>query len=67
MSRVQTGMRLDHVGVNVADPQAAAAWYCAAFDLTRELDLRVDAIDLDIVMLKSEQFGFRAELLHRAR
>jgi catechol 2,3-dioxygenase-like lactoylglutathione lyase family enzyme len=50
MSRVQTGMRLDHGGVNVADLQAAAAWYSAAFDLTRELDLRVDAIDLDIVM-----------------
>jgi lactoylglutathione lyase len=58
-------VRLDHVGVNVADLEAAADWYCAAFDLERELDLRVEAIDLDIVMLKSARFGHRIELLHR--
>jgi lactoylglutathione lyase len=57
-------MKFDHVGVNVADLQAAADWYCAAFELEREVELRVDAIDLDIVMLKSPS-GQRVELLHR--
>jgi lactoylglutathione lyase len=58
-------MRLDHVGLNVSDLQAAADWYCAAFGLERELSVRVDPIDLDIVMLKSAAFGHRVELLHR--
>jgi glyoxylase I family protein len=58
-------MKFDHVGVNVAELRAAADWYCAAFDLERELELRVDAIDLDIVMLKSSKHGHRVELLHR--
>jgi lactoylglutathione lyase len=58
-------MRFDHVGINVADLRAAADWYCAAFDLERELELRLDAIDLDIVMLKSSKHGHRVELLHR--
>ncbi len=58
-------MRLDHVGVQVADLAAAADWYCAAFELERELELRVDPIDLDIVMLRSALFGHRIELLHR--
>ena len=58
-------MRLDHVGVQVADLAAAAEWYCVAFDLERELDLRVDPIELDIVMLRSARFGHRVELLHR--
>ena len=58
-------MRLDHVGVQVADLAAAVDWYCAAFELERELELRVDPIDLDIVMLRNAQFGHRIELLHR--
>jgi len=58
-------MRLDHVGLNVADLTAAESWYCAAFGLERELAVRIDAVDLDIVMLKSRQFGHRVELLHR--
>jgi lactoylglutathione lyase len=58
-------MRFDHVGVNVSDLQAAADWYCGAFELERELELRVDAIDLDIVMLKNSHYGHRVELLHR--
>jgi lactoylglutathione lyase len=58
-------MRLDHVGVQVANLAAAADWYCAAFELERELELRVDPIDLDIVMLRSARFGHRIELLHR--
>jgi catechol 2,3-dioxygenase-like lactoylglutathione lyase family enzyme len=58
-------MRLDHVGVQVADLAAAADWYCAAFELERELELRVDPIDLDIVMLRNAQLGHRVELLRR--
>ena len=58
-------MRLDHVGLNVADLTAAESWYCAAFGLERELSVRIDAVDLDIVMLKNRQFGHRVELLHR--
>jgi lactoylglutathione lyase len=61
----QPALRLDHVGVQVADLAAAADWYCAAFELEREVELRVDAIDLDIVMLRSAEFGHRVEILHR--
>jgi lactoylglutathione lyase len=58
-------MRLDHVGVNVADLAAAEAWYSQAFYLQRELEVRIDALDLDIVMLISQESGHRVELLHR--
>jgi lactoylglutathione lyase len=58
-------MRLDHVGVNVADLAKAETWYCAAFGLEREIALRIDAVDLDIVMLRHAQYGHRVELLHR--
>ncbi|MEU4240683.1 VOC family protein [Actinoplanes sp. NPDC026619] len=57
--------RLDHAGLAVHDLEAAAEWYCAAFGYVRELDLRVDAIDLDIVMLLHPGHGDRLELLHR--
>jgi lactoylglutathione lyase len=57
--------RLDHAGLSVHDLEAAADWYCAAFGYTRELDLRVDPIDLDIVMLIHRTHGDRLELLHR--
>lgn len=58
-------MRMDHVGVNVADLAGAEDWYARAFSLHRELAVRIDAVDLDIVMLKSAEFGYRVELLHR--
>ena len=58
-------MRLDHVGVNVADLAKAEAWYCAAFGLERELAVRIDGAGLDIVMLRHAQHGHRVELLHR--
>jgi glyoxylase I family protein len=58
-------MRLDHVGLNVADLDAAESWYRKAFGLVRELAVRIDPVDLDIVMLKNEAFGYRIELLHR--
>ncbi len=58
-------LRLDHVGVQVSSLAAAADWYCAAFELEREVELRVDPIDLDIVMLRNAEFGHRVELLHK--
>ena len=58
--------RLDHVGLNVADLAAAQEWYSAAFGYVTELAARVDAIDLDIVMLAHPTHGDRLELLHRA-
>ena len=57
--------RLDHAGLSVRDLGVAADWYCAAFGYVRELDLRVDPIDLDIVMLIHRAHGDRLELLHR--
>ena len=57
--------RLDHVGLGVADLERAAHWYAAALGYERELTLRVDAIDLDIVMLRHPRHGDRLELLHR--
>jgi len=60
-----TDPRLDHVGLSVHDLDAAAEWYCAAFGYRRELVLRVEAIDLDIVMLIHPGHGDRLELLHR--
>ncbi|MFC4066405.1 VOC family protein [Actinoplanes subglobosus] len=58
-------MRFDHVGLSVADLEAATEWYRAALGLQVELRLRVDAVDLDIVMLVHERYGYRLELLHR--
>jgi lactoylglutathione lyase len=57
--------RLDHAGLAVRDLPGAARWYCAALGYTREMDLRVDPIDLDIVMLIHRTHGDRLELLHR--
>jgi glyoxylase I family protein len=53
---------LDHVGLSVGDLVAAEAWYRAAFGYRREVVLRVDAIDLDIVMLIHPDDGHRLEL-----
>jgi lactoylglutathione lyase len=58
-------MRFDHVGLNVADLAAAQTWYADAFSLRCEIELRVDAIDLDIAMLIDDERGQRIELLHR--
>ena len=57
--------RLDHAGLSVRDLAGSADWYCDAFGYARELDLRVDPIDLDIVMLIHRTHGDRLELLHR--
>jgi lactoylglutathione lyase len=57
--------RLDHAGLAVRDLPGAAQWYCDALGYRREMDLRVDPIDLDIVMLIHRTHGDRLELLHR--
>jgi glyoxylase I family protein len=56
---------MDHVGLSVADLESAAEWYVSALGYARELTLRVDAIELDIVMLVHPNSGDRLELLHR--
>ena len=60
-----TGGRLDHVGLNVADLDAAERWYAEAFGYERDVALRLDALELDIVMLIHPERGDRLELLHR--
>ncbi len=57
--------RLDHVGLNVADLDASERWYAEAFGYVRELALRIDVVELDIVMLIHPARGDRLELLHR--
>jgi lactoylglutathione lyase len=57
--------RLDHVGLNVADLEAASLWYAEAFGYERELELRIAPLELDIVMLIHRERGDRLELLHR--
>jgi len=57
--------RLDHVGLAVADLEAAVSWYCDVFGLVPELTLRVEALDLSIEMLIHPVHGYRLELLHR--
>jgi glyoxylase I family protein len=58
-------VRHDHAGINVGDLARAEAWYSAAFGLTREFATRIGPVDLEIVMLRSEDGGYRVELLHR--
>jgi lactoylglutathione lyase len=57
--------RLDHVGLNVADLAAAEGWYAEAFAYEREFVARLEAFELDIVMLRHPARGDRLELLHR--
>jgi glyoxylase I family protein len=57
--------RLDHIGLNVADLGAAERWYAEAFGYVRDLALRIDVVELDIVMLVHPGRSDRLELLHR--
>ena len=59
------GARLDHVGLAVADLEAAVSWFCDVFGLEPELTLRVEVLDLSIEMLIHPEHGYRLELLHR--
>jgi lactoylglutathione lyase len=57
--------RLDHVGLNVADLASAESWYAQAFGYERDMAVRLDAFQLEIVMLIHPDRGDRLELLHR--
>lgn len=57
-------MRLDHVGINVADLTAMADWYVGALGLEREFEFALEQFDFSGVMLRSPE-GQRVELLHR--
>lgn len=65
MAESPAGPRLDHVGLSVSDLAAAERWYVDVFGYVREHLLRVDPLDLDIVMLIHPEHGDRLELLHR--
>lgn len=58
-------MRLDHVGLTVADLETMTAWYAAALRLEVEFEFSLDQLDFRGVMLCSAE-GYRIELLHRA-
>jgi lactoylglutathione lyase len=58
-------MRLDHVGLNVADLDAMCAWYCASLDLAIEFEFALDQVDFKGAMLRSGD-GYRVELLCRS-
>ncbi|CAI9401453.1 VOC family protein [Nocardioides sp. T2.26MG-1] len=58
-------MRLDHVGLNVADLDAMTDWYRSALDLAVEFEFALDHVDLRGAMLRSAD-GWRLELLTRA-
>ncbi|MDH2413136.1 VOC family protein [Nocardioides sp. CER19] len=63
-------MRLDHVGLNVADLEAMTAWYGKALDLAVELEFALDpavvGADFRGAMLRSSE-GWRLELLSRPK
>jgi catechol 2,3-dioxygenase-like lactoylglutathione lyase family enzyme len=57
-------VRLDHVGLTVADLPAMTAWYVSSLGLEVEFEFALDHVDLRGVMLLSAD-GHRVELLHR--
>jgi lactoylglutathione lyase len=54
----------DHIGLNVADLDATAAWYVRALGLTVENEFTVPSADLRGKMLRHPT-GFRLELVER--
>jgi catechol 2,3-dioxygenase-like lactoylglutathione lyase family enzyme len=56
---------LDHVGLNVANLEAATEWYCETLGLTADKPFAIPGTDLRGVMLLHEPSGFRIELIHR--
>lgn len=58
-------MKLDHLGLNVADLSAMTSWYCAALKLDVEFEFALDHVDFRGVMLRSPE-GYRIELLCRS-
>ncbi|SHH28687.1 Catechol 2,3-dioxygenase [Jatrophihabitans endophyticus] len=57
-------MRLDHVGLSVADLPAMTTWYVRALELQVEFEFALDGVDFRGAMLRSAD-GWRLELLHR--
>lgn len=57
-------MRLDHVGVNVADLPAMTRWYAGALGLEVEFEFALEQFEFSGVMLRGRE-GDRVELLHR--
>jgi catechol 2,3-dioxygenase-like lactoylglutathione lyase family enzyme len=58
-------MRFDHVGITVADLDAATAWYRAAFGLEEEFSFELAQHELRGVVLRGAA-GYRIELLERS-
>jgi catechol 2,3-dioxygenase-like lactoylglutathione lyase family enzyme len=58
-------MRLDHMGINVADLDAMTSWYATALKLDVEFEFALDHVDFRGVMLRSPE-GYRIELLNRS-
>jgi catechol 2,3-dioxygenase-like lactoylglutathione lyase family enzyme len=56
-------MRLDHVGLTVADLDAMTRWYCAAFGLDVEFEFALAHVAFRGAVLRGA--GYRIELLHR--
>ena len=57
-------MRIDHVGLNVGNLEAQAAWYSKAFDLAIAKPFVVEPLQLRGLFLTNNQ-GFAIELLER--
>lgn len=57
-------MHFDHVGLAVADLEAAIAWYCGAFELVEEFSFTIAHAQLRGTVL-IHGTGFRIELLQR--
>jgi len=57
-------MRLDHVGLNVADLPAMRTWYADALKLETEFEFEFPEASFRGVMLRSPE-GYRIELLTR--
>lgn len=61
---MSTLLRLDHIGLTVADLPAMTRWYADALAMSVELEFALEHVDFRGVMLRSPD-GHRIELLHR--
>lgn len=57
-------MRIDHVGLNVGNLEAQAAWYSRAFNLSTAKPFEVEPLQLRGLFLTNKD-GFAIELLER--
>ncbi|MBZ5739536.1 VOC family protein [Nocardioides mangrovi] len=65
MTTERQSLAFDHVGLNVADLEAATEWYCRTFALTPDKPFAIPGTDLRGIMLLHEPSGFRIELINR--